>query len=97
MFPNAEIGVFNIPPREYSQGSVIVDRLFTFNNFLADSVAIMYKNVSLIGLFWELINIDGYQDSRYFHRDFLHLSIQGVALLTEFVSIFQYRVLNKPN
>ena len=88
IFPEAVIGMFNVPPRKYSNIYHLC-RIKSFNNFLYD-LENVYKNTVLINLFWEYITPNGYLNLRFFDpRDHLHMSDEGKGLMRHAVFGFQ--------
>ena len=80
LFPNAKIGLFNIPPRFYRNVGIL-RCIVSFNNFLAD-LPNTYKQARSIHLYWEFITQKGYMDARWYSNDFLHFSDAGKLMVT---------------
>ena len=86
LFPNAIIGLFNIPPRKYEHISMY-HRINAFNYFMLD--LLHYNDVNMIHLYWEFCTPTGYLSPDMFHDDFLHFSRRAVGVLSERIVYFQ--------
>ena len=74
--PNCIIGLFNVPPRYYSDISLLY-RVKAFNNLLMDLVN-FHTKVYVLQVFWQFIDPVGYMIPHLYQRDFLHFSRAGV-------------------
>ena len=86
LFPNAQIALFNIPPRSY-RSRRFIHRIHTFNDFLFD-IARFCPFISYINLFRECLSPQGYLNWKLYRGDLLHFSHHGNMLLSHRISEF---------